>query len=112
MKEKYQNNNICKTIKNKIVIIIMGILVHDTLYSPNPITNVYVNIDSIIMIKKNGNVYDVTTHYCCYKNKDDDLPFHKVEITVNSVIDLNNMYEKLYELTKKDFIKTSNVLDV
>lgn len=91
----------------------MGITVHDTLYYPMAITKSYVNIDPTLVIKNKGNmIYDVVAHYCCYKHKDDDMPFHKVEITLRDVKDLNNMYKRLYMLVKDDFIKTSDVIDV
>ena len=92
----------------------MGIIVFDTIYYPMEITNSYVNIDPILTIKRKKSnekiVYDVTTHYCCYENADSTTrkPFHKVEITLTDIVDLNDMYGRLYELVKSDFINTKD----
>lgn len=91
----------------------MGIIVHDTIYCPKGINKAYVNLDPTFTIKKkklNENlVYDVIAHYCCFKFQGDEKPFHKVEITLTDVKDLNNMYKELYTLIKSDFIDTTDV---
>jgi Tfp pilus assembly protein PilF len=94
----------------------MGIIVHDTIYCPRPVSNAYVKIDPILTInRKNKTTYDVIAHYCCYKSeKEQETPFHKVEITLKDLPiqktgDLNNIYGKLYVLIKSDFINTSDV---
>lgn len=163
-KEKYPNNRF--VLKIKLYFIYMGIIVLDTIYCPMEIKNAYINIDSILTIKRkkqnNDLIYDVVTHYCCYTSRaelgnstpfdpvpgsteyisrpslrnhteeeqfselrsencsstdgvgykhSNTTPFHKVEITLTNVKDLNNIYDKLYKLIKRDFIKTKDVIE-
>lgn len=89
----------------------MGFYVLDTIYRPQPISNVYVKLDSIYTIKKKKNkntiTFDVTTHYLCFENKKES-PFHKVEITLQDVKKLEDLDKQLYDLAKKDFLKISD----
>lgn len=93
----------------------MGIIIHDILY-PNINTIVkdaYVNISEHIHIKKNKNKrYDINTYYCCYLNKSErdnnNPPFYQVPIKLNDLVYLSQLYIKLYDLVKRDFIKTKD----
>lgn len=93
----------------------MGVITNDVLY-PNINTIVrdaYISISDIIYIKKNKNKnYEINTFYCCYLNKSEKdnnyPPFYQVPIKLTDLSNLSQLYIKLYDLVKNDFIKTKD----